>query len=450
MRRSTALSSLLALLLPCLVIIIPGSAVSGQAGPYLGQDPPGQVASVFAPGLVSVTGDYEYALSMSPDGDTILFTRQTAAGQVRVWQTRRHETGWSTPAPLDLTAERCKDEMEAFFSPDGQRLYFAPYNEGMDVRIWATERQPGQGDQKDSWARSRPLAGSPATDPAFFPTISRAGRLYYTNLKTRSLWVAEQDGQGAWQGRPLGLEFGGHGFIAPDESFILLDGTHEGGLGQGDIWVAFNHGPEGWSTPVNLGPRVNSAHGESCPSLSPDGRCLFFSRYDEVGGVSQIYWVDARVIETARQVAAQGEPARIRRIVEDSIAWALTRDRPLLESIISHDEDYFSFHPEGLAGVRGYQQFQEGFALWMDPRFQATRTEVRDFRCRLSRAGDVAWWSAILDDCYTWDGAPGCWSDTRWTGVLEKQDGCWRIVQMHFSFAADRPENTTGEGTPDN
>ena len=74
MRRSTALSSLLALLLPCLVIIIPGSAVSGQAGPYLGQDPPGQVASVFAPGLVSVTGDYEYALSMSPDGDTILFT----------------------------------------------------------------------------------------------------------------------------------------------------------------------------------------------------------------------------------------------------------------------------------------------------------------------------------------------------------------------------------------
>ena len=27
----------------------------------------------------------------------------------------------------------------------------------------------------------------------------------------------------------------------------------------------------------------------------------------------------------------------------DSIAWALTRDRARLESIIAHDEDYFSF-----------------------------------------------------------------------------------------------------------
>ena len=35
------------------------------------------------------------------------------------------------------------------------------------------------------------------------------------------------------------------------------------------------------------------------------------------------------------------------------------------------------------------------------------------------------------------DGQPGCWQDTRWTGVLEKRDGRWVIMQMHFSFAAD-------------
>jgi hypothetical protein len=27
--------------------------------------------------------------------------------------------------------------------------------------------------------------------------------------------------------------------------------------------------------------------------------------------------------------------------------------------------------------------------------------------------------------------------NTRWTGVLEKREGKWLIVQMHFSFASD-------------
>jgi hypothetical protein len=30
------------------------------------------------------------------------------------------------------------------------------------------------------------------------------------------------------------------------------------------------------------------------------------------------------------------------------------------------------------------------------------------------------------------------WKDTRWTGVLEKRNGKWLIVQMHFSFASDK------------
>ncbi len=88
--------------------------------------------------------------------------------------------------------------------------------------------------------------------------------------------------------------------------------------------------------------------------------------------------------------------------------------------------------------MHGYAAFARGFDLWMDERFIATKTEVRDFRCHFGSDGGVAWFSAILDDCFTWDGQPGCWADTRWTGVLEKRDGRWQIMQMHFSFAADR------------
>ena len=399
---------------------------------YLGQTPPGQVASIFAPDLVSVTGRYEFALSFAPAGDRLLFTAQVPDQKVMVHQSRLRNGRWTQPEPVSLAAGARKDEMESFFAPDGRHVYFAPYDEGMDVRIW---RVTVDGDH---WRDPEPLAGPIADDAAFFPTCAADGTLYYTNLAQRSVYRARKTDAGTWDAEPAGLEFGGHPFIAPDQSFVLLDGRAEDSLGKGDIYAAFPDGDGGWTTPVNLGPRVNSAHGESCPSLSADGKYLFFSRYDEPGDIAQIYWVDAAVIATARDIAIRGEPARIERIVRDSIAWALTKDRHLLESIIAHDDDYTCFHPEGLVPVRGYDQFEGGFDLWMDDRFVATRTDVRDFHCHISNSGDVAWFAAILDDCFTWDGQPGCWADTRWTGVLEKQDGAWSIMQMHFSFAADR------------
>ncbi len=34
-------------------------------------------------------------------------------------------------------------------------------------------------------------------------------------------------------------------------------------------------------------------------------------------------------------------------------------------------------------------------------------------------------------------GNPANWEKVRWTGVLEKIDGKWKIFQMHFSKAED-------------
>jgi hypothetical protein len=132
------------------------------------------------------------------------------------------------------------------------------------------------------------------------------------------------------------------------------------------------------------------------------------------------------------------ERATIKDIIYDSIGWALTKDLERLKSLFAHDEDFFMFQPTWDATVAGWEEFTESFDFFMDPRFVATHFDVRDFRLNLSPSGDVAWFSAILDDCYEWDGRPGCWKDTRWTGVLEKRGGEWVIVQMHFSHASDK------------
>ncbi len=140
-------------------------------------------------------------------------------------------------------------------------------------------------------------------------------------------------------------------------------------------------------------------------------------------------------------VRPAADPATIREIttiIHDSTGWALTKDRARLESIIANDDDLFIFHPDSRSTVVGWDQFVPRFEIWMDPRFAATHFDVRDLRVNLSRSGDVAWFSAILDDCGTWEGREFCWQDTRWTGVLERRDGAWVLVQMHFSFASDR------------
>jgi Tol biopolymer transport system component len=69
----------------------------------------------------------------------------------------------------------------------------------------------------------------------------------------------------------------------------------EGGLGASDIYICRPDGKGGWTEPVNVGKPVNSASGENCPMLSPDGKYLFF--ISQRGQTNDIYWVDSAVLE---------------------------------------------------------------------------------------------------------------------------------------------------------
>ena len=135
---------------------------------------------------------------------------------------------------------------------------------------------------------------------------------------------------------------------------------------------------------------------------------------------------------------AKKEQSIIARVVRDSICWALTKDRLLQESTMAHDEDLFVVWTNAGSAVSGWKNYVKLFDTWMDPRFKATVTEIRDLRIHLSRSGDVAWYSATLDDLGEWDGKPTGARDIRWTGVLEKRDGRWVVVQMHGSVAVDK------------
>ena len=66
--------------------------------------------------------------------------------------------------------------------------------------------------------------------------------------------------------------------------------------------------------------------------------------------------------------------------------------------------------------------------------FDGSKLTVRDEVVKASRGGDAAWFSEVVD----WDtkagGQPVSLKGCRFTGVLEKRDGAWKVVQFHASM----------------
>lgn len=124
----------------------------------------------------------------------------------------------------------------------------------------------------------------------------------------------------------------------------------------------------------------------------------------------------------------------IAKVINDNICWALTKDTTLLFSTVQRDSTFLIVNPDSSL-VDGFGAFEEtAKSFWMDPRFKATHSEVKDLRIIISESGTTAWYYCLLDDFGEWDGHPYKWENARWTGVLEKTNDKWVIRQMHISF----------------
>ncbi|MCP4901763.1 MAG: hypothetical protein GY906_32770 [bacterium] len=114
-------------------------------------------------------------------------------------------------------------------------------------------------------------------------------------------------------------------FIAPDQSYIVFVSA-DTDSDVFDLFVSFRLDDDSWSRAVTLGDQVNSTAKELLPTVTPDGKYLFFTSerrtyipdpnnlsYDEKihildnpgNGWGDIYWVDAAVIESLRKRAGK-------------------------------------------------------------------------------------------------------------------------------------------------
>ena len=144
-------------------------------------------------------------------------------------------------------------------------------------------------------------------------------------------------------------------------------------------------------------------------------------------------------------VEAQDEKSKIQnkdelkavaQVINNVFGWAVNKDFKLFFDSIADDSNFISVTPYervkfGVAAVK------QDSAFWGSPHFKAIRHEIRDLRIHFSASGEVAWFYCVLDDINEWKGEPANWENVRWTGVLEKRKGKWRVVMQHFSWAKE-------------
>lgn len=270
---------------------------NGSEGPYLGQTPPSFIPQLFAPELVSVKGRYEMGVAFTPDLEEIYFSTQKAGGVASIYTSQITQGKWQPIKRVSFTKGEKAGEMEPFVTQDGKHLYFTAYNRDFtDTKIWVVERE------KKGWSEAKKLESPINNEEVFNSTLASNGDLFYTDIfKSQTFYSQRINGQYP-EVFQADIPFGIHGFISPDQSYLIVDNKHQedNSRKDRDLYVYFKQKDGSWSKPINLGESINSKVSETVPTVSPDGKYLFFSRFDEPKGMSNIYWVSTDVIEKLR------------------------------------------------------------------------------------------------------------------------------------------------------
>jgi Tol biopolymer transport system component len=286
-----------------LAVVSTGDAPDESTTDYIDQTRPGLEPRIFAKGIVS-TAARELNSVFSPDGDLFLFTRRDESQTYRIMETRHGHKGWSAPSVATFSAEH--GGVDPAVSWDGKRVFFGSGRPGTlgDSDIWVVDLMPDA-----RWGEPRNL-GSPVNTPGNenHAAPARDGTLYFHSaghpgLGESDIFRAAVSGDGYSTPVNLGPDVNSEAsdfdpFVAPDQSFVIFSSYREGGFGAGDLHVSFRTEDGGWTRAVNLGEAVNTSDTDYCPKVTPDGKYLFYTSRST--GEGDVYWVDARIIDRYR------------------------------------------------------------------------------------------------------------------------------------------------------
>ncbi|MFH0736709.1 MAG: T9SS type A sorting domain-containing protein [bacterium] len=273
-----------------------------QCTPYLGQTPPTVFVKKFPPNNLLSNTNWEWHGTpiFSPDGDEMFFAKIfSSLGGIELWYIKCLNGVWAEAQKAPFSDAIYSDTNPVYLGND--TLYFLSIKRTENF-IYQVTRTP------TGWSSPVPL-----NIP--IPHNSRVGLQFsITNNKTvyfeavdtvsgnninifKSEFINNQYATAENIGFPINTENNEFvGYVDPEERFMIFLSFRAGGLGMDDLYVSKRNANDTWSTPINLGSRINSVNPEIFPAISPDGLYLFFTsnRYGDMG--YNPYWIKAQFV----------------------------------------------------------------------------------------------------------------------------------------------------------
>ncbi|MDW3648406.1 MAG: exo-alpha-sialidase [Bacteroidia bacterium] len=247
--------------------------------------------ALFGPGYVS-TPLNERDLAINPAGTELIFTRGNHTYGIRALiSIKKFGEKWEEASILPFSGSY--HDLEPFFSPDDQKLFFAsnrPIAEDSsrkDYNIWYVERRG------DSW--SEPFALDSLINTRgneFFPAVGESGNLYFT-----AAYPGHPGGEDIYLSKwengnytaPIALDsavnspsYEFNAYVSPKEDIIVFSSFGRAdGKGGGDLYLSKKDEAGNWQKAYPL-TAINTPALDYCPFIDlPRGNLYFTSNSGE-------------------------------------------------------------------------------------------------------------------------------------------------------------------------
>ncbi len=299
-------------------------------GPYLGQEPPGLIPEIFAPGIISTELHDDAAPIFTPDQNEVFFRvigNINGRASAAIFHMKIDKGIWTHPQIASFVARDTNllGEGKMALSPDGRRLYFSSmrpenqYDEDYDMNIWYVDKTAKGWSDPVELGRiinsdQNEMVSSVGIDGTLYLDVESTGKQWYCNSYFSRFVDGEFIAPVRMDSTLTSIHFAGDFIMSHDQSYIIISAVSEKGFP--DLFVSFKNAEGKWGNPINLGEKVNSNKVDKFAGFSPDGKYLFFvSRRDNPNknpkrlwqvdyfngeqqkGGADIYWVDAKIIE---------------------------------------------------------------------------------------------------------------------------------------------------------
>ncbi|PRX54790.1 TolB family protein [Flagellimonas meridianipacifica] len=260
---------------------------------------PKEIPQDFNPEVIHLNGSFKFNVEIK-QCDQIYFT--TIDTKENIYFSKKDNGKWSKPKIASFSDPNHGDA-DPFLTKEGDRIYFiskrptSATDKKLDWNIWFADNK------NEAWTEPKPLPQPMNTEEfdEYFFSISEKGNVFFSSNRkggegSFDIYTAKILGDNEFSipqnvGKPVSTEnYEFDPYIAPDESFILFSINEKG---NSDLYFSLKDEKGNWTEPQNFGDRINVTDQDFAPSLSVDGKFIFFSND------GKLKWVGSHILKTS-------------------------------------------------------------------------------------------------------------------------------------------------------